>query len=186
MVKKPIIYLYPPNPTDVTLQVDFKGEFSFTYPEYKNGWHVNAQHNGKLIDKADGHEYNYLFWDGIMSFSKDDVAFKDGFVVHKDSVVSFLKRILPQLGLLPHEYNDFIVFWTPFLQKHTWNFIHFGVGKEYDKISINTVKPKIDNEIRVFMYFKSLHFPIDVVPQKFETPLRNGFTLVEWGGAELP
>lgn len=184
-VHKPVIYLYPQTTTDIRLEVDFNGEMDFTYPAYNNGWNVTARPDGKLIDKADDREHDYLFWDGKMVFSKEQATYDSGFVVHKDSLVSFFQKTLPQMGLLPHEYNDLIVFWTPLMQKHEWNFIHFRTGAAYDIVSTNKVSPEPDTKVRVFMDIKKVEKPFDIPAQIFSAPERKGFTLVEWGGAEL-
>ncbi len=118
-------------------------------------------------------------------YSDSDVVYENGFVVPKDSIVQFLQNKLSQLGLKPHEYNEFIVFWTPYLAQNEWNFIHFRIGKEYDVISTNEVNPVPETEIRIFMDFKKVNAPFDIEPQEITTPTRKGFTLVEWGGAEL-
>lgn len=89
------------------------------------------------------------------------------------------------MGLKPKEYNDFIVFWTPLMQKNEWNFIHFRTGTAYEAISTNIVHPKPDTEIRVFMEFAKVAKPFDVPAQELSTPERKGFALVEWGGAAL-
>lgn len=185
VVYKPVIYLYPSKKTDISLKVHFNGHLDFTYPTYKNGWNVTAQPNGKLVDKADGREHNYLFWDGQMNFTKEQTTYTSGFVVHKDSLVAFFQKYLPQMGLQPHEYNDFIVFWTPLMQKNEWNFVYFRTGAGYDIVSINDVNPKPDTEIRVFMDFAKMEKPMDIPAQTFKMPERKGFTLVEWGGADV-
>lgn len=184
-VDKPVIYLYPEKQTEVSLQVNFNGKLDFTYPPYKNGWQVIAQPDGTLTDKNDGREHHYLFWDGKKQFSKAQTTYTTGFVVHKDSLVTFFQQYLPKMGLKPQEYNDFIVFWTPLMQKNEWNFIYFKTGAAYDIISSNTVIPKPDTEIRVFMAFTKAAKPFDIPAQELSTPERKGFTLVEWGGAEL-
>lgn len=184
-VYKPVIYLYPEKPTAISLAVHFNGKLDFTYPPYKNGWQVHAQPDGRLTDKHDGSEHHYLFWDGVMNFSEADRTYASGFVVHKDSLVTFFRKYLPQMGLKPQEYNDFIVFWTPLMQKNEWNFIHFRTGTAYEVVSTNTVTPKPDTEIRVFMDFKKVNAPFDIPAQDILTPERKGFTLVEWGGGEM-
>lgn len=184
-VDKPVIYLYPEKQTEVNLQVNFNGKLDFTYPPYKNGWQVIARPDGTLTDKNDGRKHQYLFWDGKMQFSKEQKTYATGFVVHKDSLVAFFQKHLPKMGLEAHEYNDFIVFWTPLMQKNEWNFIHFRTGAAYDIISTNTVIPKPDTEIRIFMEFAKVAKPFDIPAQQLPTPQRKGFTLVEWGGAAL-
>jgi hypothetical protein len=184
-VDKPILYLYPEKQTEISLQVNFKGQLDFTYPPYKNGWRVTARPDGTLIDKNDGREHHYLFWDGKMQFGKAHTIYSNGFVVHKDSLVAFFQKHLPLMGLKPHEYNDFIVFWTPLMQKNEWNFVHFRTGAAYDSISTNAINPKPDTEIRIFMEFAKVVKSFDIPAQEIITPERKGFTLVEWGGAEL-
>ena len=48
--KKPVIYLYPESTTDVTVKLDYAGEITCTYPEYKDGWKVTASPDGPLKD----------------------------------------------------------------------------------------------------------------------------------------
>ncbi|MBQ9925500.1 MAG: hypothetical protein IJO51_05730 [Clostridia bacterium] len=35
--EKPVIYLYPEEETEVTVKLDYAGELTTTYPEYKDG-----------------------------------------------------------------------------------------------------------------------------------------------------
>jgi hypothetical protein len=35
------------------------------------------------------------------------------------------------------------------------------------------------------MTYKALDEPIDIEEQQLETPVREGFTVVEWGGTEI-
>lgn len=185
LTKKPVIYLYPTIKTDVSVKLEYSGKLLFTYPHYDKEWEVLAHPNGKLINKKDNKEYSYLFWDGEKKYTDNDVVYENGFIVPKDSVVQFLQEKLPKFGLQPIEYNEFIVFWTPYLTRNDWNFMHFRVGKEYNIISTNNVIPLPETEIRIFMDFKKIPHPFDIKPQKIITPRRKGFTLVEWGGAEL-
>ena len=185
MIKKPVIYLYPPVESEISVKLNYKGNLLFTYPEYNDGWKVMAYPNGTLKNKIDNKTYSYLFWDGKKQYTEQERTYETGYIVHKDSTVTFLQQKLAECGLKPQEYNEFIVFWTPYLQKNTWNFVHFRIGKAYDTISTNSVSPAPDTEIRVFMDFKKVDNPFDITPQQLTAPIRNGFTLVEWGGSEL-
>ncbi len=182
-IGKPVIYLYPERVTDISVKVDFDGEMQFTYPDYGSGWHVTASPDGSLVNKADGRQYSYLFWDGVSYPATTE--YETGYVVHRDNVTGFLQKILPRYGLLPREYNEFIVYWAPQMKKNEWNFIHFRSGAEYDAISKNTVTPHPQTEIRVFMDFAGVDGPFEVAPQIPTAPVRRGFTLVEWGGREV-
>lgn len=185
MMKKPVIYLYPQAETEISVTLNYKGKLLFTYPEYHDGWKVIAYPNGTLKNKTDNKTFSYLFWDGEKQYTEQERTYETGYIVHKDSTVTFLQQKLAECGLQPQEYNEFIVFWTPYLQKNRWNFIHFRIGKAYETISTNSVIPAPDTEIRVFMDFKKVDKPFEITPQQLTAPIRNGFTLVEWGGSEL-
>ena len=185
-VDKPVIYLYPEDKTAVTVQIDPKGELYFTYPEYKDEWAVEAYPNGSL--KIKDRTYNYLFWEGrYNSVHMSAQEMKSGFVVKGEDVLSFFEEVLPKMGLNPTEYNDFIVYWTPKMQENAYNFIHFKFNEAYARdIAGIEVSPKPDAVLRVFMVYKAIENPIEIQAQQIPDFKREGFTVVEWGGAELP
>ena len=49
--EKPVIYLYPETETEITVQLDYSGKLTCTYPTYDNGWTVTAAPDGKLTDE---------------------------------------------------------------------------------------------------------------------------------------
>ncbi len=187
IVKKPAIYLYPTQKQEVTVLHDFKGQILTTYPEYNQGWHVIAYPDGKIVNQLDQKEYAYLFWDGSYQFPNSHFQFEDGFIVSKSDNIAFLQEKLNTLGLNNTEINDFIVFWLPLLNEHDLNFIHFRVNDNIDQSSILNIDPQPDTLIRVFMEFKPMKNDetMSVKEQVLPKLNRNGFTVVEWGGAEL-
>ncbi|MFN4308025.1 hypothetical protein [Sulfurihydrogenibium azorense] len=48
IVKKPAIYLYPTKKQKVFLKVNANGTLTKTIPEYKDGWDITANPNGKI------------------------------------------------------------------------------------------------------------------------------------------
>lgn len=50
---------------------------------------------------------------------------------------------------------------------------------------IDTVSPEPDSVLRVFMAWQGLEAAVDIQPQELPTFQRSGFTVVEWGGAEI-
>lgn len=175
---KPVIYLYPTQQTDVTVQLDYEGELTCTYPAYAEGWHVSAAPDGTLTNRADGREYTYLYWEGQRAVDYD---FSQGFVVPGDETAAFLQQTLAALGLLPREYNECIVYWLPLLQQNPYNLISFQ-QEAYTEGAALQVTPQPDSMLRVFMACKPLDAPIDIEPQPLPAFERQGFTLVEWGG----
>lgn len=177
---KPVIYLYPTKTTTVSVKVSPTGGFSKTEPNYDNGWRVLAEPNGDLYNYADKKTYPYLFWEGYgLNY---DIP-KEGFVVARSEVKEFLEEKLAAQGLNAKESAEFIEFWWPRMQADPYYFVTFVPQSEFDKLAPLEVSPKPDTVIRVFMDYQALSAPIEVSEQKLSTPKRQGFTVVEWGGA---
>lgn len=181
LTAKPVIYLYPEETTDVTVKLDYSGKLTCTYPTYDNGWIVTAHRDGTLIDQKDGKEYSYLFWEGLDQINYD---MSKGFVVKGEETAKFLQEKLEYLGMIPKEYNEFIVYWLPHMQNNQYNLITFQ-GEAYTDHAILDIIPKPDSMLRVFMAYKSLDTAISVEEQLLEPFDRQGFTVIEWGGTEV-
>lgn len=179
--RKPVIYLYPEKTMDVSVKLDYAGDLTVTYPTYQDGWQVTAQPDGTLTNHADGLEYSYLFWEGNGQL---DVDFSEGFVIKGEDTAAFLQKTLSNMGLTPKEYNDFIVYWLPYMQDNAYNLISFQ-QENYTQQAKLDIQPAPDSVLRVFMAFRPLEKPVEVTPQKLQPFERNGFTVVEWGGTEV-
>lgn len=178
---KPVIYLYPEEVTDVTVTLDFDGELTYTYPSYEDEWNVKAYPDGRLVDVHENKEYSYLFWEGKTTYNWD---FDEGFLVPGYETEEFLTEKLSYLGLMPNEYNEFIVYWVPRMKGNRYNLISF-MEDDYEEIAALTIDPEPDSILRVFMVYKVVDEPIEVQEQEISTFVRSGFTVIEWGGAEL-
>jgi len=179
--RKPAIYLYPEETTDVSVELEYEGDLTVTYPAYNDGWKVTAEPDGTLINHADGREYSYLFWEGE---GYGDMDFSEGFVVKGEDTVSFLQDKLSEMGMTSREYNEFIVYWLPYMQDNAYNLISFQ-WENYNESAKLHITPEPDNMLRVFMAFKTIDEPIEISEQKLPVLEREGFTVVEWGGAEV-
>lgn len=178
IIEKPVIYLYPKKPTDVFVDVSVKnGRMSCTYPEKNDGWSVRALPNGSLTDK-NGITYDYLFWEAQSDFSPD---FSSGFVVSGKDSADFLQEKLSFMGLNQSEINEFIVYWLPKMIDNPYNLVSFQ-GENYDSFAPLTVSPQPDSMLRVYMALKPLNEPIQIEKQPLTPFVRQGFTVVEWGG----
>lgn len=180
---KPVIYLYPTEPIDVSVKVAFPkgGGFTCAYPDYNNGWDVIAYPDGGIINKADGYEYSYLYWEGEGGFDWD---FSKGFVVAGENTAAFLREKLAYMGLTPREYNEFIVYWLPLMQNNAYNLVAFQTAA-YTESAVLQVSPKPDSILRVFMAYKPLDKAIDIHEQELTRFERVGFSVVEWGGTAV-
>lgn len=177
---KPVIYLYPKKTMDVAVSVAPEGGISVSEPLHNDGWLVKAEPNGTLLNYSDQKQYDYLFWEGYgYKYQRPN----NGFVVSEDKVESFFRNTLNKLGMIEKETNDFLEFWLPKFVGKPYYFITFIPQAEFDRIAPLTVNPNPDTVIRIFMDYEGLDYPIKVNPQNIVTPARNGFTVVEWGGA---
>ena len=179
---KPVIYLYPEAETEVTVSLDYGGELTCVYPAFDGGtsWSVTAAPDGTLTDAA-GQTYNYLYWEGV---SDADYDFSEGFCVPGGDTAAFLEDALAHLGLTRREANEFTVYWLPRMEGNAYNLISFQTSAYTDRARL-TADPAPDTVLRVFMAWRPLSAPADIPPQALTAPERTGFTLVEWGGAEL-
>ena len=178
--EKPVIYLYPETETLVRVLLEYDGELTCTYPAYNNGWEVTASPDGTLTDAA-GKTYSYLYWEGAGPAEYD---FSKGFCVRGEDTAAFLEAALEKLGLNRREANEFIVYWLPRMEDNPWNLIAFQ-NEAYTDSARLEISPAPNSLIRVFMAWKPLTAPVDIEPQPLDAPARTGFTVVEWGGAEL-
>lgn len=177
---KPVIYLYPEEETAVHVTLDYDGTLTAAWPAYEGGWDVTARPDGTLT-AADGSEYTYLFWEGVSDTAYD---FSAGFCVAGEDTGEFLRDTLAEIGLTPREYNEFIVYWLPKMQDNAYNLIAFQTDCYTDSARL-TIDPQPDSVLRVFMAWKPLDEPQEIAPQTFAPFAREGFTVVEWGGAAV-
>ena len=176
---KPVIYLYPEETTEVRVELDYAGELTHTWPAYEGGWTVTAEPDGTLWDEA-GNQYSYLFWEGTSDLAYD---FSQGFCVAGEDTGEFLRETLSAMGLTAREYNEFIVYWLPQMEGNAWNLISFQ-GENYAASAALTIDPAPDSLLRVFMVWRPLEEPMEVEAQEIVPFVREGFTVVEWGGSK--
>ncbi len=191
LMRKPVVYLYNPTVLEAKITVEPKGEFTFTYPQYNEGWSVRVNEDQSLTDLSSGKEFPYLFWEAetenlFFDFSEKQL---DGWIMKTDTCIGFLEGQLSELGLNEIEQTDFITFWAPILAHSEFAVVQFLVDEAYsNKIAEMTVVPNPESIRRVYLLMAPLDSPyigLDVVPQEFDTFERKGFTVIEWGGTEL-
>lgn len=186
---KPVIYLYSIARIKVSMDLDYVGDLTFTYPQYNESWRVNVDANGIHSEHYDK-SYPYLFWEGEM----DDLNYEKengkllGELVVTDTVVDYLERQLSAIGLNRTEQTDFITFWAPRMMDKKYVFIQFLLDDLYSsRIASLTLSKDPDSQKRVYLLFSTYDEPptVQSIPQKFEPFERKGFTLIEWGGSNL-
>jgi hypothetical protein len=182
---KPVIYLYPEETLNINVTLDLKEGLDFTYPAYEGCWNLTAEPDGTLQMK--GKKYHYLFWEGQAGFEAKDLEKKEGFIVKREDLVSFLEEKLGQMGLNSKETEDYITYWCPRMNANKSNVIRFLFNEEFEKYAPLKIEPKPDHLFRVFMLWSDAgveSYP-NIQPQPIPCFKRTGFTVVEWGGAEI-
>ncbi len=182
---KPVIYLYPEKEQQTDITLNFTGSNLYTYPKIgsDNSWHVTAKPDGMLTD-AKGNSYPYLFWEGIQA-DMSYINFTEGFVVKVDQLETFLEAKLTLLGLNARERTDFITYWAPKQQKSEYVFVRFETTA-YNKAVPLTISPAPQSIQRIFTIFMPVDKGYECSPQTLIPFIRRGYTVIEWGGAELP
>jgi len=184
VLSKPVIYLYPKENMDISVQLNLKNsKFTTIYPKFngKNTWKVRAKPNGDIL--INNKTYPYLFWEA-KSYSPFETNEKEGFIITEENAEKFLEEKLKILGLNDKEKTDFITFWLPVLLKNKISLCTFQSKKFFDNIELN-VTPKPDSLIRVFLTIKKLDNLINIKEQKLISNERKGFTVIEWGGSNI-
>jgi len=185
-VKKPVIYLYPEQETEIDIRLNTTGELSFTYPEYKNGWSVTANSQGDITHEDE--TFNYLFWESEQEFDQSIVDKNKGFYVAQNELVSFLEDKLSQFGFTSKERMDFITYWIPNMKDVTNLYIYLLFNEACDEFATLNISPEPDQIARFYMLWEDAGADYNedgITPQEIPTFNRGGFTVLEWGGAEI-
>ena len=181
ILAKPVIYLYPEKEMNVSVKLG-STVLTSSWPESADAqWNVTAAPDGTVKDEA-GQEYSYIFWEGVSEGFEPD--FSRGFCIRGEDTAEFLRQTLSEMGLKPREYNEFIVYWAPQMQKNAYNIISFQ-GENYDAAAPLDISPAPDSMLRVFMAWKASDEYVSMEPQQIAAFERKDFTVVEWGGCEV-
>ena len=179
--KKPNIYLYPEKEMDLTLIFGNAERVTTSTPGYGAGWTVTARPDGTIID-SDEKEYGYLFYECLTDKSIFDT--ESGFVVRADARDEDFRNILEKYGFNEQEIKDFTDYWTEYLDDGTDYVMYPADTDAVDAAMPLETSVPIDSRYRIWFGF-SRQIPDDVSEPGISPIVRNGFTMVEWGGAVI-
>ncbi len=186
VLRKPVIYLYPEKKDTIHVKVNFNGVFIETIPDYpENGWTVVSSTDSEIYDLGSDSTYPYLFWEGNLNSLRELINDTMGFVVSGRKTEFFLKGRLREIGLTDSEIQEFCEYWCPYLIKNEFNYIHFLINEKCNEFATIETNPAFNSSIRVLMIYEPCTRTRKCHPQRFTRSFRNGFTIVEWGGALL-
>ncbi|MFA5030838.1 MAG: hypothetical protein WC495_04575 [Patescibacteria group bacterium] len=204
---KPVLYLYPQQPTLVHVEFQNPMRLTIDIPTYAHGWNVlanpdgtledlqpqktdcdsvNTQHEGSEYAKSacETNQYPYLYWAG-QSYNLYPEA-TTGWIVTRENLNAFLNEKLDEVGLNEKEKNDMMSFWIPEMLKKDVPYyrISFFQTVTMDSFIPMDITPTPDTYFRLFLDWNPLTdiSGISIQPEKLQHFVRNGFTVVEWGG----
>ncbi|MEI6222063.1 MAG: hypothetical protein WCP97_04830 [bacterium] len=205
---KPVIYLYPEKPTDVKVEFTAPMKLDIDIPTYNNGWNVKAFPSGDLQDLRPqytncsafnpahrGSEYAqkacstgtypYIYWAG-QSLTKKYPTLGKGWIIPEKNLDQFLNTTLDSIGLSAKEKSDMLEYWLSELQKKNAPYyrISFLQTAEMNALAPMNITPTPTTLFRIFLDWEPLSEKPEqtLQPQQLNKLIRNGFTVVEWGG----
>ncbi len=182
---KPVLYLYPEEPTYVDVVLVVPGTVIKSIPEYGKGWlGVLALPDGTLQYK--GKTYGDLFYETAVYETAS--TRNEGFLIQKRSLQTDLDVLISSYGLIGREKKEFLAYWVPRLQKEKGPAFFTRVLTLDEKNTVDKVliTPEPDTFIHLLVEFTSVGENYQFKQQSYPTPPeRKGFTVVEWGGGVL-
>jgi len=203
---KPVIYLFPPVPTEVTVRLALVPQWDFDaiypvvpvkttrdkIPHQAIEWFVTAEPNGDLTEKSSGLSVSYLFWEAMTnpeahapetppsSFVPNACSCKpsDSVLLNIAAIPLYLDQALSSLGLHTEARTSFITYWLPVLLKHRHVALRFVPQDAYETSAPLDVSPKPDIVTRIFMLFRGV--PDDELGEWSEARDRAEETVGHW------
>ncbi len=176
LIRKPNIYLYPETPTHVTVQLFPQDRLTASIPEYGNGWEVMAWPDGRISGTP-----GFLFYEAEISL----YAPRNGWCVKTENMRSFFEHLLPAYGLNDREITDFLDYWLAELQAPPFYTISPLVNTKVDDLCPMFISPVPDQILRLWFIFQPRDSFVEKTPPLVPAFERNGFVVMEWGGAIL-
>lgn len=179
--EKPNIYLYPESTTTVNVAIADPDQITVSIPEYPaDGWTVTADPDGTLTD-ADGTEYGYLFYESaIHGYS---FQYETAFYLPSEDRAGTFERILSLYGLNETEIEDFKEYWCDRLPAGKNYYMYPQVDEACDLVTPLIISPTPDSVFRLWFVYKETDGPDPTIEEPAaESFIRDGFTVVEWGG----
>jgi len=176
VVHKPNIYLYPKTTCNLSVALEFPmgGSVIQSIPSYSNGWNMSVEPSGKI-----NQQYDYLFYE---SKNPDAYQYDSGWIVGRDTLLSFFTNNLLFAGFSEREKDDFIEYWIPRLVDYPYYTIYPQFANEIGKTIELKISESPDNILRLFYVIKGTTnkaqtLPVPIIPA-FK---RTGFIVAEWG-----
>ena len=179
--KKPVIYFYPEEEMDLTVNVTKDYLLTTTYPEYKDGWNIHLKEDGTFTVPGSTREYYALYFEAESDYA---CTFDEGFYVTAPNAASFLEEKMDYMGFTNRETNEFIMYWLPILERNEQSLVYFEQTEERNEDFPLSFSEEPNTLIRTMIHIKKVDAPTDIEEEQLTHYERGGFTVTEWGGVE--
>jgi hypothetical protein len=183
-IDKPIIYLYPTEPTYVDVKLDIPGYVTVSLPHYPEttGWQNVLALPGGILHYQNASYYSLYYETAVAKTIKPD----RGMFIKTENLSTELVELAMRYGLNAFETKEFMDYWLPELVELDMPYIFVSVYNDTEKDEIDKVlfNPYPETFIHFLTYFKGVNAPYSISPLDIPStpPARVGFTAVEWGG----
>ena len=184
---KPNIYLYPEAEMDLVVSFSVPGLITTVIPDYKDCWEVTASPSGKITDKTDEQEYDYLFYES--DTQRFLYQYEEGFIIKADERFDAFTKILTAYGLNAVEIEDFTDYWCEKLEEGVDYYMYPQLNAVVDKAMPINFSTTPDTLLRIWFVFESCdgsgntgNTNHEIVVPTVVPVARKGFTVIEWGG----
>lgn len=176
LVYKPNIYIYPNEPIDLSVKLNFPkgGKIVTSIPEYGTGWNIVVDTSG-LINNT----YSYLFYES----TQPDVWQRNyGWIIQIDKLELFFRQNMTDYGFNKREINDFIEYWIPRLNDYQFYSIYPQTESIIDDVIQLDISKQPENILRLFYVIKGHNQLQDkLAAPNIESFEREGYFVTEWG-----
>ncbi len=186
-LEKPVVYFYPEQRASLDVTVDVKGKFTAQYPKPVEGdstWRFIAETDGTLLDPRSGRRHSYLYWEADPSFPMAIDNAKAHLIKGSDAQ-TFLERVSAAYAFNDRETTDFVSYWVGRMERHPYCMVQLLEDDVYESYAKMTVVPTPTTVNRLFMVIRGTAEVTPVGAPALPIKERKGFTVVEWGGAEI-
>lgn len=178
VVKKPNIYLYPTETSQIRVNLSFPlgGKIITSIPDYGNGWTVDVDTSG-IINKI----FKNLFYESIQP---NVWQLTEGWTIKRSELEIFFTDNLSKHRFYGREIKDFLDYWIPRLNDYEYYEIYPQESNIIETVIKLEISKTPDNILRLFYLIKGVN---DNSNNKLNIPnedfkfQRSGFYVTEWG-----
>ena len=177
--EKPVLYLYPTAPTEVTVTFAHPELLTTVYPEYRDGWRMLVQNDGTMTEIGKTREYYALYWEERPT---EPYEFTEGFYVDKNYPEFLSGEAVRSRSDRPRGERIHNVLAPGTSRKNGRNLVAFETTESREFANKLQISPAPDSLLRVAMHIKKVDSDPGLPEQKLPIFKRIGFAAVEWGG----